>query len=375
METFTTALVTAVQQAILSMLHNWPYLLAAIVIAALLKLYVDAAKVSAFLKRNRNLGVVAATAAAVATPFCSCGTMAVILGMMASTMSWAPIVAFMVASPLTSPEELFLSAGLFGWPFALAFFAASILLGLAGGAIAALLESRGWLANQARFASPVAATTGRHFDRHPDQQSDRQFLSGLQPSSQTAAVASVPEFHLERLQPVNACCGPATLESAAVITPNPAVRSLPTLNTSRVRRELAAILRELYAGAKKLLPMFLGFAFVGYLLNGLIPAAWVTAIFGSGHAYSVPLAATLGLPLYINTEGSLPLIRAFLDNGMSQGAALAFLIAGSGTSIGAMAGALTIARWRVVGLVIGILWLGAILAGYAYDLLLALHLF
>ena len=220
METFTTALVTAVQQAILSMLHNWPYLLAAIVIAALLKLYVDAAKVSTFLKRNRNLGVVAATAAAVATPFCSCGTMAVILGMMASTMSWAPIVAFMVASPLTSPEELFLSAGLFGWPFALAFFAASILLGLAGGAIAALLESRGWLANQARFASPVAATTGRHFDRHPDRNNRiANSLSGLQPSSQTAAVASVPEFHLERLQPVNTCCGPATLESAAVITP------------------------------------------------------------------------------------------------------------------------------------------------------------
>jgi hypothetical protein len=121
--------------------------------------------------------------------------------------------------------------------------------------------------------------------------------------------------------------------------------------------------------------MFTGFAFVGYFLNGLIPASWVTALFGSGHVYSVPLAATLGMPLYINSEASLPLVRAMLESGMSMGAALAFLIVGSGTSIGAIAGALTIARWRVVALVVGVLWVGAILFGYAFNLALMLNLF
>ncbi len=114
--------------------------------------------------------------------------------------------------------------------------------------------------------------------------------------------------------------------------------------------------------------MFLGFAFIGYFLNGLIPASWVSALFGSGNIYNVPLAATLGLPFYINSEASLPLIRALLDNGMSHGAALAFMISGAGTSIGAIAGALTIARWRVVALVVGILWIGAILSGFAFNL-------
>ncbi len=56
---------------------------------------------------------------------------------------------------------------------------------------------------------------------------------------------------------------------------------------------------------------------------------------------------------------------------MSQGAALAFLIAGSGTSIGAIAGALSIAKWRVIAIVIGTLWVGAILLGLGFDLLLA----
>ena len=117
-----------------------------------------------------------------------------------------------------------------------------------------------------------------------------------------------------------------------------------------------------------MLPLFICFTFIGYFLNGLIPTAWITGLFGSGHAYSIPLAATFGLPFYINTEASLPLVRAMLDSGMSQGAALAFLITGAGTSIGALGGALTIARWRVIAIVIGTLWLGSILLGLVYNL-------
>jgi hypothetical protein len=95
------------------------------------------------------------------------------------------------------------------------------------------------------------------------------------------------------------------------------------------------------------------------LANGLVPAAWVSTLFGARKLYGVPLAATIGLLLYVSFEASLPLVRALLDSGISQGAVMAFLIAGSGTSIGAIAGALTIARWRVVALVVAVLWIGA----------------
>lgn len=134
---------------------------------------------------------------------------------------------------------------------------------------------------------------------------------------------------------------------------------------------LATFGQQLLQDGPKLLVMFFSFAFIGYLINGLIPTSWIPALFGSGHAYSVPLAATLGLPFYINSEGSLPLVRAMLDSGMTQGAALAFLIAGSGTSVGAIAGALSIAKWRVIAIVVGTLWAGAILLGIGFDLLLA----
>jgi uncharacterized membrane protein YraQ (UPF0718 family) len=365
MDFITQLIITAVSQVFLSLQHNWPYLLVSIVIATFLKLYVDTNQVAAFLNRNRGKGVVAATVAAVTTPLCSCGTTAVVLGMMASTMPWAPIVAFMVSSPLSSPEELIYSAGIFGWPFAITFFVASILLGLGGGWLAGILESRGWLANQTRFTeTPKPACA----------------------CSQPAPVGNLSLSVLPVLQPEAACCGaaemvlpvaPASCSCSATpaSTPKTALTVSAKLESQTAKVTPVIFLKELLTAGKTLLVMFVGFAFVGYFLNGLIPASWMTALFGSGNSYSVPLAATLGLPFYINSEASLPLIRAMIENGMSQGAALAFMISGAGTSVGAIAGALTIARWRVVVLVVGVLWVGAILSGLAFNWLLMLKIF
>ena len=298
--------------------HNWFLLLLSIVISAALKLYVDQDTIARFLRRNTKNSVLMSTGIAVTTPLCSCGTTAIVLGMMASTVPWAPIVAFLVASPLTSPQELFYSAGLFGWPFAIAFFIASIVLGLAGGAIASFAEARGWLANQIRLTPPTSSVS------------------------------------------LGIMGGPAPI--------NLPVLSQPLVEPAKTSVNLRMFIQEIYNVSKSLLPLFVGFTFIGYLLNGLIPAAWISSLFGTGHAYSIPLAATLGLPFYINTEASLPLVRAMLESGMSEGAALAFLITGAGTSLGALGGMLTIARWRVVAIVIGTLWLGSIFLGSAYNL-------
>ena len=322
--------------------HNWPLLLISIIISAALKLYIDQDAIARFLRRNTRNSVLISTGVAVGTPFCSCGTTALVLGMMASTVPWAPIVAFLVASPLTSPQELFYSAGLFGWPFATAFFVSSILLGLVGGAIASFAESRGWLANQARMAPPQSPSLSLGI------------MGGPAPISLPVA---------EQLAGEQTQCGCTSNRIELPILAQPKVES------TKPRATFQAFVQESYDTSRRLLPLFFGFTFVGYLLNGLIPAAWITGLFGTGHAYSIPLAATLGLPFYINTEASLPLVRAMLESGMSQGAALAFLITGAGTSLGALGGALTIARWRVIAIVIGTLWLGSILLGLAYNLI------
>ncbi len=359
MSTIVQLLETTLDKVLLAFAHNWIYLLASILVGSLIKLFLDKDRVAAYLRRHQNGGVALATAVAVGTPLCSCGTTAIIIGMMASMMPWAPIVAFMVSSPLSSPEGMFYTAGLFGWPFALAGFIASILLGLAGGLVAGLAERVGWLKNQARL---VSASRSSH-----------------DPVPQSLLVQSTCGCQPAQLVPVSALAAPATCKSQstsltlgfqsqgisgcqAAQVSQPAARPGVTLQVAG---------RQLIQDALQLLVMFFSFAFLGYLLNGLIPNSWITSLFGSGHVYSVPLAATLGLPFYINSEASLPMVRAMLDSGMSQGAALAFLISGAGTSIGAIGGALSIARWRVIAIVVGTLWIGAMAAGLFFDLFVA----
>jgi uncharacterized membrane protein YraQ (UPF0718 family) len=296
--------------------HTWPYLLVGIVGAAALKVCLGTGTIAGWLRRRRGVAVAGAVGAAVGTPLCSCGTTAVVLSMLASTVPWAPVVAFMVASPLSSPSELLYSAGLFGWPFALVLFGGSIALGLAAGAVTTLLERFGWLRDQARFPAPAC----------------------------TASACTA---------------GPA-------VSLGPGAASVAELPPSRVARwRLRELGRELLAVARRTLPLFFGFAALGYLVTALVPQAWIASFVGGRSPLATVLAATLGIPFSLNSEGSLPLVASLMHGGMGTGPAMAFLVTGAGTSLGAISGGLLIARWRILAIVVGTLWAGAIVLGLA----------
>jgi len=93
-------------------------------------------------------------------------------------------------------------------------------------------------------------------------------------------------------------------------------------------------------------------------------------LLGGTTIWSVPLAALLGIPVYITSEGSLPMVAALMSGGLGSGSAMAFLITGAGTSLPAISGALVIARYRVVALVVTLLFTGAVLLGWLTTVLL-----
>lgn len=80
----------------------------------------------------------------------------------------------------------------------------------------------------------------------------------------------------------------------------------------------------------------------GYFLFGIalsavfqryVPAEWIADLFGSQRGFGVLLAATIGVPLYACGGGTIPLLMEWLNNGMSAGAAAAFMITGPATKI------------------------------------------
>jgi uncharacterized protein len=306
---------------------DWPYLLVSIVAAAAVPVYVGTGRLGAWLSRRRWLAISGAVLLATLTPFCSCGTTAIVLGMIATRAPWAPIVAFMVASPLTSPEELFLSAGLFGWPFALLFFGGTIVLGFAAGAVTSMVERTGWLANQARMRGHTCTASS---------------------CPATAAAGS------GGAQPGAISAGPAR----SIAPPAPALAR----PASRLR--LGQFARELATTGRRLAVYFLGYGTIGYLAIELLPAGLLTSLLGGHSAGSVVLAAALGVPVYITTEASLPMVAALIHGGLGLGPAMAFLVTGAGTSVGAMTGAFVIARARVIALVVSLLFGGALILGW-----------
>jgi hypothetical protein len=129
--------------------------------------------------------------------------------------------------------------------------------------------------------------------------------------------------------------------------------------------KLRQLVPALWQNARKLAVFFLAFASIGYLLIRIIPTGVITSLLGEGNpAWSVPLAAVLGIPVYINTDASLPLVASLVHGGMAPGAAIAFLITGAGTSVASISGMLVIARWRVVVLVVATLFVTAVATGW-----------
>jgi uncharacterized protein len=324
MEYLTNLVATVAVDVWTTLVHNWPFLLLSVVVASIVQVYLKPDRLAAWLRRRTWVAVLAAVALGALTPFCSCGTTAVVLGALASSVPWAPIVAFMASSPLASPEEYVLSVGLFGPAFATTFFVAAIAVGLLGGAAAWWLEGRGYLAGQSRL--PAAPP-----------------------------VDPPPACCVDAAEPAAPAVG--TGRTLTVIQP-PA----PVVARTTKLRQLVPVL---WQNTRKLAVFFLAFASLGYLLIRIIPTDLITGLLGTGNpVWSVPLAAVLGIPVYLNSEGSLPLVASFVQGGMSPGAAIAFLITGAGTSIGSISGMLIIARWRVVALVVVTLFITAVATGW-----------
>ncbi len=112
---------------------------------------------------------------------------------------------------------------------------------------------------------------------------------------------------------------------------------------------------------------------LGILLTALFdryfPRELVTGLFGSNKGFGVLLAASLGVPVYLCGGGTIPLIRAWMLEGMSPGSALAFMITGPATKITNLGAVKIILGARNFGLYIAFNIVFAVAAGVIWDIM------
>lgn len=118
-----------------------------------------------------------------------------------------------------------------------------------------------------------------------------------------------------------------------------------------------------------MLPYLLLGVAVGAAIYGLLPDAVIVSIAGPGNPFSIPVAAVIGIPLYIRAETVIPIGVALIDKGMGIGTVIALLIGGAGASIPEVSMLAGIFKRKLIIAFLLTILLVAIVTGYLTDLL------
>lgn len=108
---------------------------------------------------------------------------------------------------------------------------------------------------------------------------------------------------------------------------------------------------------------------VGAGIHGYVPTGALAGIMGADAWWSVPVAVVLGVPMYSNAAGIVPVVEALLAKGASLGTTLAFMMSVIALSLPEMIILRKILRPQLIGVFIGVVAVGIILVGFLFNLL------
>lgn len=126
---------------------------------------------------------------------------------------------------------------------------------------------------------------------------------------------------------------------------------------------------QVTATFKKVFPYILAGVGIGALIHNWIPAEWIETVLGSNNPFGVILATLIGVPMYADIFGSIPVAEALLYKGARLGTVLSFMMAVTTLSLPSMIMLRKAVKPKLLGLFIGICTIGIIIAGYIFNLL------
>ncbi|MEA4912037.1 MAG: permease [Oscillospiraceae bacterium] len=133
------------------------------------------------------------------------------------------------------------------------------------------------------------------------------------------------------------------------------------------RDRLAYAREQTLSTFKKVFPYILAGVGVGAVIHNWIPQAWVEAVLGADNPFGVILATLIGVPMYADIFGSIPIAQALLSKGALLGVVLSFMMAVTTLSLASMVMLRKAVRPRLLALFIGICTAGIVLVGYVFN--------
>lgn len=144
---------------------------------------------------------------------------------------------------------------------------------------------------------------------------------------------------------------------------------------SQVRPSLEERLREAWRSTadivRRVLPFVVAGIGVGALIHGYVPTDLVVAVGGRDNPLAVPALVALGVPLYSNAAGTIPIVEALIGKGLPLGSALAFMMAITALSVPELLILRRVMKPPLIALFVAVVASGILLVGYGFNLFLA----
>lgn len=109
---------------------------------------------------------------------------------------------------------------------------------------------------------------------------------------------------------------------------------------------------------------------VGAGAHGYVPEAFLGSLLGKGSWYAVPLAILIGVPMYSNAAGIIPIVSVLIEKGVSLGTALAFMMSVIALSLPEIIILKKVLKWQLIAVFIGIVTIGIIIVGITFNYLI-----
>jgi len=118
--------------------------------------------------------------------------------------------------------------------------------------------------------------------------------------------------------------------------------------------------------------ILLGIA-VGAGAHGFVPDEYLAGALGNQNWYSVPLAILVGIPLYSNAAGIIPIVSVLIEKGVTLGTALAFMMSVIGLSLPEIIILKKVLKWQLIGIFVGVVAFGIVIVGLIFNYVVFLN--
>ncbi|HAK60625.1 MAG TPA: hypothetical protein DCO77_09620 [Nitrospiraceae bacterium] len=109
---------------------------------------------------------------------------------------------------------------------------------------------------------------------------------------------------------------------------------------------------------------------IGGFIHGYVPQDFLARYAGADNPFAVPVAVAMGVPLYSNAAGVIPIVYALMEKGMSLGSVLAFMMAVTALSLPEMIILRKVLKLQLIGVFVGIMTMAIIAVGYLFNMIL-----